>query len=1853
MDTPTPDKKLSELVDIFKSWIPRRTEPANVSRDFWMPDQSCRVCYECDSQFTVFNRRHHCRLCGRVFCARCTANSIPFQSDEPKIDREDCDRIRVCNYCFKQWEQEIATGDDGIQTSTPGLSPSLSTTSLASAKSSGTPNSASSTAGSMLYSTGPYQRVSHTPDLSPGQSTQVDFGTDKQDIMASERSLNAIVDIGDPSPNPFGFCMNRSDDDDDEYGVYRSDSEGRHFTQTNGYYGPVEYDENEHAYGSSEVHCEEENTNTGDLSCSPIDDSLESQELERVNKLREEAEGRRNSDECEASSSIYGAEVTDAEPVDFENNGLLWIPPEPEDEEDEREAVLFDDDDEDATGEWGYLRSSSSFGSGEYRSRDRSSEEHRKVMKNVVDGHFRALVTQLLQVEDLAVSEVDDPENWLEIITSLSWEAATLLKPDTSKGGGMDPGGYVKIKCLACGRPSESMVVRGVVCKKNVAHRRMTSKIEKPRFLVLGGALEYQRVTNHLSSFDTLLQQEMDHLKMAVAKIDAYHPNVLLVEKSVSRFAQEYLLAKDISLVLNIKRPLLERIARCTGAHIVPSIDHLSSQKLGYCDTFHVDKFLEEHGSAGQGGKKLVKTLMFFEGCPKPLGCTILLKGANGDELKKVKHVLQYGVFAAYHLALETSFLADEGASLPELPLKSPITVALPDKPSNLGRSISTIPGFTTPSAGKAQGPQPSKESESPMRTLTSGSLLPNQNPVRKTDMVLSPSLREGPHSQFTVPAPTSIDVSSSVSSPRKFALGHFRDELPPYCSYEKKNKMFRETIMDNTSTIDSGPSIVEDPVAANGFGDLEASGEDFTRTEDTTSGCNGLVLNQQVAKELPSLEPDINNYHEEPGSSKEEFPPSPSDHQSILVSLSTRCVWKGTVCERSHLFRIKYYGSFDKPLGRFLRDHLFDQTYRCRSCEMPAEAHVHCYTHRQGSLTISVKKLPEFLLPGEREGKIWMWHRCLRCPRTNGFPPATRRIVMSDAAWGLSFGKFLELSFSNHAAASRVASCGHSLHRDCLRFYGFGRMVACFRYASIDVHSVYLPPSKLDFNYDSQEWIQKEANEVVDKAKLLFTEVLNALCKIVEKRFGTGSVDTSVKATESRRRIAELERMLQKEKVEFEESLRKVLNKDVKKGQPMIDIFEINRLRRQLLFQSYVWDHRLIYVASVDNSNPQEGLSSPLPKLAEKSLISNEKLAGINPISIQDKAINSCDSSLIDVKPSGNFNEGGGNSDHCNQLDLAYQGKHINQESNHGIESQHSLSISKTLSDYSDPLGSGIVVRRVHSEGQFPVVANLSDTLDAAWTGENHLGNLAPKENGSVPHDAPLTDSLLVEKAVLERQESEEHSDNKGILAVSQSRETIVPIKAVDIMEDSTSWMGMPFLNFYRAFNKNSSENTPKFETLGEYNPVYVASFRKLECQGGARLLLPVGVNDTVVPVYDDEPTSIISYALVSPEYHFQLSDERERPKDGVESSVSLTSHDMLNLHSFHSFDETSSEPLRSFDSMDDNLLSMSGSRSSLVLDPLLSTKTSHIRVSFSDDGPLGKVKYTVTCYFARRFDALRRICCPSELDFIRSLSRCKKWGAQGGKSNVFFAKSLDDRFIIKQVTKTELESFIKFAPEYFKYLSESISTGSPTCLAKILGIYQVTAKHLKGGKELKMDVLVMENLLFKRNLTRLYDLKGSARSRYNPDSSGSNKVLLDQNLIEAMPTSPIFVGNKAKRLLERAVWNDTSFLASIDVMDYSLLVGVDENKHELVLGIIDFMRQYTWDKHLETWVKASGILGGPKNTAPTVISPKQYKKRFRKAMSAYFLMVPDQWSPPTIIPSASQSDLCGENTQGGNSLE
>ncbi|XP_010794934.1 1-phosphatidylinositol 3-phosphate 5-kinase-like [Notothenia coriiceps] len=46
-------------------------------KQYWMPDSQCKECYDCNEKFTTFRRRHHCRLCGQIFCSRCCNQEIP------------------------------------------------------------------------------------------------------------------------------------------------------------------------------------------------------------------------------------------------------------------------------------------------------------------------------------------------------------------------------------------------------------------------------------------------------------------------------------------------------------------------------------------------------------------------------------------------------------------------------------------------------------------------------------------------------------------------------------------------------------------------------------------------------------------------------------------------------------------------------------------------------------------------------------------------------------------------------------------------------------------------------------------------------------------------------------------------------------------------------------------------------------------------------------------------------------------------------------------------------------------------------------------------------------------------------------------------------------------------------------------------------------------------------------------------------------------------------------------------------------------------------------------------------------------------------------------------------------------------------------------------------------------------------------------------------------------------------------------------------------------------------------------------------------------------------------------------
>lgn len=65
----------------------------------WQPDSDSPSCTKCSSSFTVTKRRHHCRLCGRVFCKKCCSMvmNLPVMGSS-----------RICVDCFSSLAQEHA-----------------------------------------------------------------------------------------------------------------------------------------------------------------------------------------------------------------------------------------------------------------------------------------------------------------------------------------------------------------------------------------------------------------------------------------------------------------------------------------------------------------------------------------------------------------------------------------------------------------------------------------------------------------------------------------------------------------------------------------------------------------------------------------------------------------------------------------------------------------------------------------------------------------------------------------------------------------------------------------------------------------------------------------------------------------------------------------------------------------------------------------------------------------------------------------------------------------------------------------------------------------------------------------------------------------------------------------------------------------------------------------------------------------------------------------------------------------------------------------------------------------------------------------------------------------------------------------------------------------------------------------------------------------------------------------------------------------------------------------------------------------------------------------------------------------
>ena len=86
----------------FATWEEHQSAKYGVE---WQADKDVKACSLCAQSFTLFNRKHHCRSCGRVVCNACSrARKVPPRgAQQPK---------RACDRCAHGvWADEVEEVD--------------------------------------------------------------------------------------------------------------------------------------------------------------------------------------------------------------------------------------------------------------------------------------------------------------------------------------------------------------------------------------------------------------------------------------------------------------------------------------------------------------------------------------------------------------------------------------------------------------------------------------------------------------------------------------------------------------------------------------------------------------------------------------------------------------------------------------------------------------------------------------------------------------------------------------------------------------------------------------------------------------------------------------------------------------------------------------------------------------------------------------------------------------------------------------------------------------------------------------------------------------------------------------------------------------------------------------------------------------------------------------------------------------------------------------------------------------------------------------------------------------------------------------------------------------------------------------------------------------------------------------------------------------------------------------------------------------------------------------------------------------------------------------------------------------
>ena len=1381
-------------------------------------------------------------------------------------------------------------------------------------------------------------------------------------------------------------------------------------------------------------------------------------------------------------------------------------------------------------------------------------------------------------------------ENWFQILFKLITKAISKLSPSFRDiKDSLDINDYIKIKILKYKDQSKCRLIDGYVLTKNVASKKMKPPLENPKILLFDCGLDFNKIVDpiQIRDFSKFNEQKPFFVENIQKKIDSLGANLILVNKNIDYELQNEFLKKNkiIFAVVNVKSKSLKRIARCTKTNVLTSIDDLNGNViLGKCKKFNVEK-IKVITIKDKNMEDIIENkdyyLMTFEDNDNILFQSIVLTGPNKKDLIKLKTILTQKVLVTIRdFFLQKTLLYFLYCDIPKL--INPNHFIYPKKTLNRINMNFFENRNNTPNNDFI------KENEN-FDDLSSLSPFPQSNFQKKFDK------------------PNKL-ISSHLST---LNIG-FSDFLTA-----NKGEEFFQNGFDKTNIIKGKVELFFIKIRMC-IGTKKINGENqffnFNFSDNPLNGKNNKELNDQLLKErqsnIGSIDElsfiNLNNGDIIPTNTNinsEEF-----SENSILKMINYICGFP----EELKLFAYSNNDNLDKPMGKFILDLCAEKNYKCEKCKRLKSDHFYyLYSNIGARIKItflknntSECKLDKVLGYIDREGStefskynnyesketsnvdylidIFCYGYCIICKEV-----VTPLIKLPRDIFNYSSVRFLKQLLLNHEIRNRSDekvkfnlteyfaknNCNHLSFKNIERIFVTKIGVIKFSYdsyvryyfESIQNNPIQILSNDKNFKviceYDACEEI---LNQIEENFQLIKMDIANLKSLIDEKKIVNTFIDNLFDNTNS-----QIDKII------------KELFPNIKKTIKNVFVQKFDNFSKRIVYIKKAY-FRLCQIKIMYNKirniiyTIKHFICAELYLMQNPNKEENEK---------EDNLSNIINIKLIFEKYKNLFQ------------DIPY----IDIDSK-----KQYLTILDQLSYYDDK----------HMDFSSVINENdLSSIISYALSSDSYKNYINGNFNKS---------NLLDIKCERNRKFEKINNNSNFISLLSIGPSIISNEKNTEQQIENKMYTGLN-----ENMNLCNIETIPKeelFDTLLLFEPIrnnYITPDNKENNKINIQLETEL--------LNDEQGIFTFQMKNINSSTFYYKSISRRMTISSKQTIMRTSNINIQNEKGpFETLDDQlnpkEDKILKSFEEIDD----LNEDLKKLKLNkPNYQIDINQIeKINFIED-TIPNSECEVIIYYPRQFEALRIAYCCTYDELITSITNSNQWNdVSGGKSKAVFFKSANGKYLFKLVNKNEFNMFIEAACQYFHHMTRYLFHKMPSILIKMLGAYKIKIKK-NDKNQIKVTsyfLFLMENLDYGissdgKNIKK-YDLKGSLVNRYIQKKNRKNKqVLLDTNFKEDFNGEPIALDKNVFKLLSTAIHNDTLMLSRINVIDYSLLINISdmiENESKYIkCGIIDYIRKYTWDKQLEHVGKV--IINGL-NT-PTIISPNDYKERFKLAIESYFI--------------------------------